>query len=186
MNNVILRYAQAGRRLQSSMEQQPPVQPFERAMIEQVLQYDIPVLHPLAVHFPMALLLAAALSAVLWSVRGTGFWRRCTLWLLTLGMGGALFAYFTGDALEEQVEGTPIVEELVGFHEDMALYTLIVAGVALLALAGLSVWLERRITLERDVPDPIVARVAITVFVVAAAVLVAWTGHIGGVMVWGQ
>lgn len=153
--------------------------------MEQVLQYEIPVLHPLAVHFPVVLIVVAAGVLIVWSIRGTSFWRRAGLLLLTLGMVGALFSYFTGEALEEHVEGTPIVEELVHLHEDMALYSLIVTGVALLGLAGLSVWLERRTTLERDPQDPLIPRIAITVLAVAAAVLIAWTGHIGSTMVWG-
>ena len=153
--------------------------------MEQVFQYEIPVLHPLAVHFPLALIMVAAGVLVVWSIRGTTFWRRVGLLLLTLGMAGALFAYFTGEALEEHVEGTPIVEELVPLHEDMALYALIVTGVALLGLAGLSVWLERRTTLERDPKDPLIPRIVITMLAVAAAILIAWTGLIGATMVWG-
>lgn len=153
--------------------------------MEQVLQYEIPVWHPLAVHFPLVLILVAAGVLVVWSIRATTFWRRTGLLLLTLGMAGALFAYFTGEGLEEHVEGTPIVEELVHLHEDMALYTLIITGAALLGLAGLSLWLERRTTLERDPKDPLIPRIIITVLAVAAAALVAWTGYIGATMVWG-
>jgi len=150
-------------------------------MIDQVFQYDIPVVHPWVVHFPVALLLATALTAVVWSVRGSAFWRRATLWLLSLGTVGMLFSYFTGDAMEVR----PLVEDLAALHEQMALYTLVATGVALLGMLGATVWLERRITLERAAPDPIPVRTAITVLIVAAALLVAWTGHIGGVMVWG-
>ena len=153
--------------------------------MEQVLQYEIPVLHPVAVHFPLALLLAAALSAVVWAIRGQAFWRRVTLWLVLLGTGGALLAYFTGEPMEEHVEGVPIVVELVELHEQFALYTLILAGTALTGLAAASFWLERRTTLERDPPDPLGLRLVLTAAVLAAAALVAWTGHIGGTMVWG-
>lgn len=153
--------------------------------MDALFQYEIPVLHPLLVHFPLALFLVAGLCAILWSIRGASFWRRATLMLLTIGMVGGIFAYFTGEALEEQVEGTPIVEELVGLHETFALYTLIVAGLGLVMLAGLSLWLERRTTLERDPPDPLAPRLIVTFVIVAAAVLVAFTAHIGGTMVWG-
>ena len=153
--------------------------------MEQVLQYEIPVLHPLAVHFPVVLIVVGAGVLIVWSIRGTTFWRRAGLLLMTLGMVGGLFAYFTGEELEEQVEGTPIVEELVHLHEDMALYALLVTGSVLLGLAGLSVWLERRTTLERDPKDPLIPRIVITVLAVIAALLIAWTGHIGSTMVWG-
>lgn len=155
-------------------------------LIDSLLRYEIPAWHPLAVHFPIVLIISAAAVLILWSIRGATFWRRCGLLLLTLGMTGALFSYFTGDELEEQVEGTPIVDELVPLHKDMALYTLITTGVALVLLAAVSLWLERRTTLERDPPDPIPARVLVTLLVVAAAVLVAVTGHLGALMVWGR
>ena len=149
--------------------------------METLFQYEIPVWHPLVVHFPIALILVAALATVVWSVRGTSFWRRYALLLFTLGMGGAVFAYKTGEAMEEQSEGSPIVEELVGLHEDLALYTLVVTGVTLAAMAGLSWWLERRTALQ----DPLAARLALALAALAAAVLVAWTAHVGGTMVWG-
>lgn len=153
--------------------------------MENVLDYTIPYWHPLAVHFPLALILAGGLAATVWCVRGTTFWRRCTLFLMSLGMGGALFAYFTGEALEEAVEGTPVVDELVSLHEDMALWTLIATGIAVVGMVGISIWLERRTTLERDPPDPLWVRIVFTALVGIAAALVAWTSHIGGTMVWG-
>ncbi len=153
--------------------------------METVFQYEIPVWHPLAVHFPLALILVAAGVTVVWSFRGTAYWRRCALLLFTLGMAGALVAYQTGEAMEEQAEGTPIVEELVGMHEDAARYTLFATGATLLALAGLSVWLERRTTLERNPKDPLAVRIALAVAALLAATLVTWTGHIGATMVWG-
>ena len=85
--------------------------------------------------------------------------------------------------MEEQSEGSPIVEELVGVHEDLALYTLVVTGVTLAALAGLSWWLERG--LEPASRDPLAARLVLALAALAAAVLVAWTAHVGGAMVWG-
>jgi uncharacterized membrane protein len=153
--------------------------------METFFQYEIPVWHPLVVHFPIALVLVAALTTIAWSIRGTPFWRRCALLLFTLGMIGGIVAYQTGEAMEEQSEGTPIVEELVGLHEDLALYTLLVTGATLVALAGLSWWLDRRITIERSPPDPVVARVVLAAVALAAALLVAWTAHVGGTMVWG-
>ncbi len=151
--------------------------------METLFQYEIPVWHPLVVHFPIALILVAALATVVWGIRGTSFWRRCALLLFTLGMGGGIVAYKTGEAMEEQSEGSPIVEELVGVHEDLAFYTLLVTGVTLAALAGLSWWLERG--LEPASRDPLAARLVLALVALTAAVLVAWTAHVGGTMVWG-
>ncbi|SRR5690554_4231128 len=150
-------------------------------MMESVFQYEIPVLHPLAVHFPLALLLAAALTALIWCFRGSRFWRHTTLLLAGLGSLGALFAYLTGDKMEEQSEGVPIVEELVDLHEQMALYTLILAVVSTLAITTFSL-LARRMDARRD---PLLSRVLLACLVLLAAALVAWTAHIGATMTWG-
>ncbi len=153
--------------------------------MDAVLQYEIPVFHPLVVHFPIALILVGALAAVVWAARGTAFWRDSTLWLFSLGLIGGIVAYKTGEALEEHTEGTPIVEELGALHEDMALYTLLVAGAMVLGMAVLGLWRKKQITLLRKQPDPLVARLLVVLVALAAAALVAWTGHIGGTMVWG-
>jgi len=137
------------------------------------------------VHFPVALILVGALAMGVWSVRGTSFWRQCALLLLTLGWIGGIVAYQTGEVMKEHTEGTPIVEELVALHENAAFYALLVTGAVVLALAGLSVWLERRITLERNPPEPLAARIVLALTALVAAVLIAWTAHIGGTMVWG-
>ena len=151
------------------------------AGMESVLQYRIPELHPLAVHFPVSLLIMASVAAVVWMWRGTAFWRGAT-WLLTVvGTGTAYLAFLTGDAMEEQSEGVPIVDELVGLHEDMALYTLVAACVASVLLSVLG-WRARGRGLERD-SYPV--RIAIGVLVVLVGALVAWTGHIGATMTWG-
>lgn len=146
--------------------------------MDAVFQYEIPLLHPLAVHFPLALLLVGAAVVATWAVRGTDFWHRCGLLLFAAGFAGALFAYFTGETLKEQSEGTPIVDELVALHEDAALWTLILSGATLLALVGVLFW-SRRDRL------PTWARWLLAALALAAAGAVAWTGHIGGTMVWG-
>ena len=153
--------------------------------METVFQYEIPVLHPVAVHFPVALILMAAVATGVWVFRGTAFWRQCALFLLTFGLIGGIVAYQTGEAIEEHTEGTPIVEELVDMHEDTAFYALLLTGAVLLAMAGLTLWRDRRITLERKRHDPLWARILLALATIAAALLIAWTAHIGGTMVWG-
>ncbi|WP_456429453.1 DUF2231 domain-containing protein [Rhodocaloribacter sp.] len=152
--------------------------------MEKVLQYEIPVWHPIAVHFPMALILTGAVCMALWLIRGAHFWRSCALLVYAFGMAGALFAYFTGEAMEEQVEGTPIVEELVRLHEDMGLYTLIFTGLTLAGIVALTIW-ERYRPIARPQADPVLIRFGLGLLAVISAALVAWTAHIGGIMVWG-
>lgn len=159
-----------------------PVGKILGTVMETVFQYRIPVVHPLAVHFPLSLLLLAAVPALLWLARGTLFWRQCTFFMLTFGVAGALVAYFTGEAMEEQSEGVPIVDELVELHEDMALYTVIIACLALAFFAGMAFFARERPSGE---PEPFWVRLGLALAVLVAAVLVAWTAHIGGTMVWG-
>lgn len=157
--------------------------------MDAVFRYHIPELHPLAVHFPIALLVAAALAALVWMGWGAPFWRRVTWLLTTLGMAGALFAWFTGDSIKEQAEGVPIVDELVGLHEQMALYALIASILSSVAL-GLLTWMARAGRSEGSRfagmnPDRLSYRLGAGLLVLAAAALVACAGHIGATMVWG-
>lgn len=144
----------------------------------------IPVLHPVLVHFPIAFLLLAALAAVAWLGWGTRFWRDVTLLLLVAGFLGGLGAYFTGEAVEERAKAKPLVQQFGEQHESFALLTLVVSGLALFALAAY-IGASRRLLRpgDRDLPA---VRVVVAVLAVASAVLVARTGHLGGLMVWGQ
>ena len=153
--------------------------------MEVVLQYEIPVLHPVAVHFAVALLPVAAFCAVVWMFGGARFWRRATLLLSVFSLAGVAFAYGTGDRMAELSEGVPIVEELVARHALMAQYTFIASAIVVAGLALVVFWLERRTTIERNPPDPFAVRLAFGLLVVGLAVLASWTGHIGGVMTWG-
>ena len=99
--------------------------------------------------------------------------------LLGLGAAGALAAYLTGEEMEAQAEGVPIVEMLVEKHESLGKWTLVVATGATLAVAACA-WVEAR---RRTLPAAL--RWITALLVLAAAGLAAWTGHLGGLMVWG-
>ena len=150
--------------------------------MEAVFDYRIPVWHPLAVHFPLTLLLVAALAALIWMFRGTHFWRSCTAFLVILSIPATVFAYLTGDAMEEQSEGVPIVDDLVDLHEQMGLYTLIAAALACAALIALIIHQRGN---AKGAKDPIAGRVGVGLIILTAAALVAWTAHIGATMTWG-
>lgn len=149
--------------------------------------YQIPILHPVMVHFPIAFLLLAGLTALAWLVLGTRFWRNVTLILLIAGFVGGLGAYFTGEAAEEFGEGNPRVEQLEKQHESSALLTLVSAGLALFVLAAYT-GASRHMSSSHDsnAKDMPMVRVVVAVLAIASAVLVTRTGHLGGIMVWGQ
>lgn len=143
--------------------------------------YTIPVLHPLVVHFPLALLLAAIVPAVLYVARGTGVWRTATLLMLVLAAAGAGASYLTGEALEEEVEGEPVVERFLERHEAAALWTVLGSVAAVLAWSAAAFAEGRRRTALGTA-----ARAGLLALVLVAAGLVAWTAHLGGLMVWGR
>ena len=156
-----------------------------------VFQYEIPYLHPLVVHFPLVLLLLAGAAAVAYAISGTAVWRRALLILLALGTLAAFAAERTGGALEESMEGTPIVDELVEFHETAAHWTVRTSLLALLVGIAMTIWWRRRHSTHKLVDssaktrEPLWMRLVLLALAVVAAVLVAYTAHVGGVMVWG-
>lgn len=149
-------------------------------------QYEIPYLHPLAVHFPIVLLLLAGAVGMIYLVRGTAVWRHAAVVLLALGAAGAFWAQETGESLEGDVRGEPMVEAILDTHEEAAEWTLWSALLALIAFAAASVWL-RRLPAPTEVgkQDPVLFRAALAAVALVPAVLVAYTGHLGGLMVWG-
>lgn len=167
-----------------------------------ISQYEIPFLHPLLVHFPLVLLLLGAAAAGLYLVLGRAVWRQAGLVLFLLGTLGAWAAGETGHDLHNAVEGDPIVEQVIDRHESGAEWTLWMSALAafgfgLVSLTRVSVPRLRRPKsgddAEADAPAPVVVsrreplwgRLLVILPAWAAAGLVAWTAHLGGIMVWG-
>lgn len=147
-------------------------------------EYTIPYLHPLAVHFPLVLLLLTAAAAALYAALGRPVWRQAALVLVLLGTAGAKWAEETGETLEHDVEGEPLVEAVLDTHEEMAEWTLRFGLLTAVAFAGVTLWLRRRPHLDART-EPLVARLVPLAPALAAAAFVAWTAHLGGIMVWG-
>lgn len=148
------------------------------------MTYDIPVWHPFVVHFPIALLLLGGAVAVAYLVTGRGLWRAVTGLVVGTGALGAWVANATGEAMYTHVEGTPIVEELVGRHESLGAWAMWVGAAAFLAWLGVSLWRWRTAN-DRPARDPIGLRLLVAVPAVTSAILVVLTGRLGGLMVWG-
>lgn len=148
------------------------------------VQYEIPVWHPVVVHFPIALLTFGAGAAVAYAVLGRAFWRRVALLAVAPGAVLAWAAVATGEALYEEVEGTPLVEELIERHEVLGEWAFWVSLIAAAALAGVTLWL-RRTGSDPARPEPLALRLGVAALVAAAAVLVLLAGRSGGTMVWG-
>lgn len=156
-------------------------------------QYEIPFLHPLAVHFPLVLLLLGMAAAWMYLLLGRAVWRQAGLVLFLLGTLSAWGAGETGHALAQAVEGDPMVEEVVGRHESGADWTLWTSALAAFAFGFVSVARLRRSAPpaegeEAPPPskrEPLWGRLLVVFPAVVAALFVAWTAHLGGLMVWG-
>jgi uncharacterized membrane protein len=83
-----------------------------------------PNIHPLLVHFPIALLsAAAAVDLVAWALRRHVFLRQGATLFYVLGTGGAIAAYVTGRAASQTVWLPGMAQAVVGEHWDWALRT---------------------------------------------------------------
>ena len=151
-------------------------------MFEQLDSYTIPVLHPIAVHFPIVLIVAAAVCVLIWAFRDRMYWLWGALYLSIPAFVSAIVALRTGEQMEEQSEGIAIVDQLVHFHEDLAEYTVWTLGVGLAYLAY-AIWSTRR-----DIQHPgtriWIRLTAVLIFLLVAGLVIV-TGHAGGVMTWG-
>ena len=142
-------------------------------------------LHPLVIHFPIALLLVAPLFIVAGIIvnpqKGRPF-LIAALVLMLLGTAGAFLAIATGEAAGEVAERTPAVNAVLERHEDLAEMTRIEFTVLTLLFAAI-LFLPR--LLKRE-PSGVTARILALAFVLfysAGAVILVNTAHNGGRLV---
>lgn len=81
-------------------------------------------LHPVVVHFPIALLFTSVLFDIIGTLWKRDSFREGALWLLILGLLGGVVAAVTGDWAEHAAEKAGIAESLIEFHETMAFITM--------------------------------------------------------------
>lgn len=130
-------------------------------------------LHAMVVHFPIALLLTGVAFDLIGLRLGREDLRRAGLYVLGVGLAGAVLALFTGALGEETAEEIfPGVEYLGDVHKFLA--------IAATALFGtLFVWRLRGGQSGR-------AAIPYTALAIAAVIVLAATGHSGGRMVYDQ
>jgi uncharacterized membrane protein len=135
---------------------------------------DLLPLHPMLVHFPIALLFTSVLfdAAGAWFKRDS--FRESAVWLLFLGLLGGIAAAIAGDWAEEAAEKAGIAESMIETHETLAFITLGIFGMLLLG----------RLVLRNQFTP----KTLFLYFLLAAIGLgtLSATGHYGGSLVYEQ
>lgn len=135
---------------------------------------DLFPLHPMLVHFPIALLF----TSVLFDAAGAWFkrdpFRGGALWLLILGLLGGVAAAIAGGWAEEAAEKAGIAESMIETHETLAFVTLGIFGVLLL----MRLVIRNQFTRKSLVPYFLIAAIGLGTL--------SATGHYGGDLVYKQ
>ena len=128
--------------------------------------------HPILVHFPIALLLAALLIETLGLLFSKQHWHRVSLWNLTLGAAGAAVAVLTGRQAMAVAKHSMEIYRIMELHERLGYgvlaLTILIAGCRLLA----------RDRISRK------TRWMLWALLAAACGLMAFSAHLGGRMVY--
>ncbi len=151
-------------------------------MLDQLAEYSIPVLHPVLVHFPVALSWIALIAACVWLFRDRQNWLRNTIYVEALALIGAFSAVRTGEKMEEQSEGVPMIDQFVEFHETMGERSMWLLAVTL-AFLIFSHWYSGR-DMSRS-GTKLWIRVIAFLLVLCSALAIGLTAHTGGIMTWG-
>jgi uncharacterized membrane protein len=145
---------------------------------------DWDALHPLIVHFPIALLLVAPLFVVagLLVRRSAVTLSAVALALMVLGTAGTWVAVATGEASAELADRSPVINAAIEQHEELAETTRAVFTGLTVVFAVL---LAARVLVPHRIPAAINlgAQVVFLGGFLAGTVLLANTAHHGGVLV---
>ncbi len=141
-------------------------------------------LHPIIVHFPIALLLVAPLLVIMslvFRIHARPF-AYAALTLMLLGTASLYVAVSTGEAAGELAENGGAVEQVLEHHESLAEQTRTIFTVV--TLVYLFIVLAPLVAKRALDPIPwVVVNVAFLAFYLVGAVYLANTGHAGGRLV---
>ena len=133
-----------------------------------------PNIHPLIIHFPIALLLVAVfIDAVsIWFQKGWLYKSALSTYLF--GTLGAIAAYFTGRIAADTVSPSFNAELTMSNHSDWGLYTVVFFSIYTLL---------RLIFIKKINPENKLIRLASLVVAIAGLYLLLRTGDLGGKLV---
>jgi len=98
--------------------------------------FDTTHIHPMIVHFPIALLIVGFLFDLLSLILKKEFFGRAGFYLLILGTIGVIAAYLSGEYAGGGITETGALKQALEIHETAALFSLwIMVGTALVRIA---------------------------------------------------
>ena len=162
-----------------------------------LLPSRIELLHPMIVHFPIALLLTGAFARLLYFFAGNKKWadhlRVIYLWSLFFGFIGLIGAFLSGDEAEGVVNKIICDPTITNDHEDYAKLTMIACGVTLSLAASQPIfqteWFKSRVKTSSTVflswLHPYLKVLEVVVLVITLGLLV-YSSHLGGTLVYEQ
>lgn len=129
-------------------------------------------LHPILVHFPIALLFTSVLFDTMATWCGKDSFRESALSLLILGLAGGVAAAIAGGWDEEAAEKAGIAESLIENHETLAFVSIGIFAVLLLG----RLFLKNQFTVKTLVPYFLIALIGLGTL--------SATGYLGGDLVY--
>ncbi|HEY8401623.1 MAG TPA: DUF2231 domain-containing protein [Cytophagaceae bacterium] len=131
-------------------------------------------IHPLIVHFPVAMLFSAGILALIGLFYKRGLFKEIIYWILLIGITSCLMGIYTG-LQEEQIVSTDYnLRDLLTLHKRTAYI-----------LSGLFTMLFLWVAIRKRVMR-LVEYSAWTVFLLFGSITVAYQGHLGAKMVYGK
>lgn len=82
--------------------------------------FDLSLIHPMIVHFPIALLIVGFISDLFGLILKKDFFSRTGFYLLILGTIGVAAAYFSGRSAGEGLTEAGVLKQALETHEDAA------------------------------------------------------------------
>lgn len=130
-------------------------------------------IHPMIVHFPIALIIVAFVSEIVGVILRRDFYVKAALLLLIVGALGAIAAYVTGDEASHTVGDSGAIRAALEMHEEAGEFTLwtVIIAALIRALFAFKHWMHGW-------------RQWVAVILLAACVAaVGRTGYLGGELV---